>query len=191
MSIRSQDGFKYLLILLLIFNIIWTISLFRKSINKQYVFEDSSTRVTKVDKADVDRITVRDSVDISNLPKTINSWNLSEEDGKWYFIDNKGVYKPLLYNSHNVSFAAISPSHEKLGFFFRPEEHSLGDIVLAVFHIDQKVIKEVYRGDIRTSNWEWKGDGAVIVKHSCGTGCMNAYVIDILSGEKIDFYRVY
>ncbi|MDO8570643.1 MAG: hypothetical protein Q7R97_03605 [Candidatus Daviesbacteria bacterium] len=129
-------------------------------------------------------------VDILSLPNKIESWNLLEEKWKWFFTDHK-VKQLLFYNSHEVSFVGLSPSHKKLGFFFYPENNSLGEIVLAILDIDQKIIKEVYRGNTWTSNWEWKGDEAIIVKHSCGTGCMNASVINISTGKNIEQYRVY
>lgn len=133
-----------------------------------------------------------ESIDVLGLPHKIDSWNLLEEDWRWFLTDTDGVVKrPLLYNGHDVSFARLSPSHKKLGFFFRPEDHSLGEIVLAVLDVDKKIVKEIYRGNTRTSNWEWKGDEAVIIKHSCGTECMLAYVIDISTGKEIDKYRVY
>lgn len=191
MNIRTWNNLKYLLILLVIINAIWTVSLFRKSIYKQNVLENSITRVTEADKKGINGVTIGDPVGIPNLPKIINSWNLSEKDGKWFFIDDKGVYRSLFYNNHHVSSVQLSPSHKKMGFYFYPEDHSLGNIVLAVLDIDQEVVREIYGGDNWTSNWEWKGEGAVIVKRSCGTSCMNAYVIDILTGEQVDSYRVY
>lgn len=138
----------------------------------------------------VKSINVGDPIDVLNLPRRIDSWNLLEEKWKWFFADD-GVKRPLLYDSHDVSFVHLSPSHQRLGFFFYPENHSLGEIILAVLDIDRKVVKEVYRGDTWTSNWEWKGDNALIVKRSCGTGCMNASVINVSTGKKIEEYRVY
>lgn len=136
------------------------------------------------------KITVGEHVDMLSLPHKIDSWNLLEEERKWFFIDN-GIKQPLFYNNREVSFIGLSPSHNKLGFFFYPENNSLGEIILAVLDIDQKIIKKIYHGDTWTSNWEWKGDDALIVKRSCGTGCMNAVVINISTGEKIEQYRVY
>lgn len=135
-------------------------------------------------------ILVDESMDVLDLPGKIDSWNLLEEDSRWYFTDDVAK-RPLFYGGHDVSFTGLSPSHKKLGFFFNPEDHSLDESVLAVLDIDKRVVKEVYRGDTWTSNWEWKGDNSVIVKRSCGTGCMNAYVVDIDTGKKIDSYRVY
>lgn len=135
-------------------------------------------------------VIVAKSIEVLSLPDKINSWNLSEENWRWFFTD-KGINRPLFYNGRDVSFARLSPSYRKLGFFFRPEDHSLGEIVLAILDIDRKFVKEVYHGDNRTSNWEWKNDEAVIVNHSCGTACMAAYVIDLQTREEIDEYRVY
>lgn len=140
--------------------------------------------------AETNPVATDNYIDILSLPNEIESWNLLEEKWKWFFIDNE-VKRPLLYNSHEVSFIGLSPSHKKLGFFFYPENNSLGEIVLAVLDIDQKIIKEIYHGDTWTSNWEWKGDEAVIVKRSCGTGCMNAIVIDVFTEKNIEQYRVY
>ncbi|MDP4011796.1 MAG: hypothetical protein Q8P72_06250 [Candidatus Roizmanbacteria bacterium] len=138
----------------------------------------------------VDPIIIDDPIDVSSLPHKIDSWNLSEEDWRWFFT-NDVAKRPLLYNGHDVSFAQLSPSHQKLGFFFYPKDHSLGEIVLSVLDIDKRVITEIYRGDTWTSNWEWKDDDAVIVRRSCGTGCMVAYVVDLQTKETIDKYRVY
>lgn len=157
---------------------------------KQTIPERSVGTVKKADVVDAKSIKIGDPIDILSLPREIDSWNLSEEGWRWFFTD-KGINQPLLYNGHNVSFTHLSPSYKKLGFFFYPEDHSLGEIVLAVLDIDQKVVKEIYSGDNWTSNWEWKGDKAVIVKRSCGTGCMNASVINVSTGEKIEQYRVY
>src|SRR3989344_5198141 len=133
----------------------------------------------------INPVIVENQIDIFSLPNKIESWNLLEEKWKWFFIDN-GVKRPLFYNKYEMSFINLSPSHKKLGFFFYPENNSPGEIVLAVLDINQKIIKEVYRGDTWTSNWEWKGDEAVIVKRSCGTGCMNAVVINISTGKEIE-----
>ncbi len=191
MSRKIGKGLKFLLIALIILNVVWTISLFRNNTNRHNFFENSVTTVTEADRSRIKDVNIGDPIDVLDLPHKINSWNLLEKDLEWFFIDDEGVNRPLLYNGHDVSFTQLSPSHEKLGFFFRPEGHSLGEIVLVISAINKKTVKEIYRGDTRTSNWEWKGDDAVIVKRSCGTGCMNAYVIDIMTGKKVDSYRVY
>lgn len=133
---------------------------------------------------------VGDSIEILNLPTKINSWDLVEKDWKWFFKVEE-LNQQLLYNGHDVRVAGLSPSHKKLGFFYSPEDHALGETVLVVFDIGKRVAKELYRGDTRVSNWEWKGDEAVIVKRSCGTSCMFAYVIDVDTLKQIDSYRVY
>lgn len=190
MSRNIWKGFKLLLIALIILNVIWTILLFRYSTNKHNIFKNSPTRITTTDQIGIKGITIGDPIDIRDLPHNINSWNLTTEDWRWFFTD-KSINQPLVYKNRDVSFAQLSPSHKKLGFYFYLENHSLGEIVLAVLDLDEKVVKEVYRGDNWTSNWEWKGDAEIIVKRSCGTGCMNAYVINIMTGEKVDSYRVY
>lgn len=133
---------------------------------------------------------VGEPVEILNLSQ-IKSWNLSKDQYQREIYINNGVEQPVFYNGYEISSALLSPSHRKLGFFFRPEDHSSGEVVLAVLDTNQKVVKEIYRGDNWTSNWEWKGDEAVIIKRSCGTGCMNASVINVSTGEKIEQYRVY
>lgn len=150
------------------------------------LYEKTSVQNNYMDKP----VIVGKSMEVLNLPGKMNSWNLLEESWKWFFTD-KGISQPLFYNGHDVIFAQLSPSYKKLGFFFRPEDHSLGEIVLAILDIDRKVVKEVYHGDNRTSNWEWKNDEDVIIHRSCGTACMAAYVIDLQTREKIDEYRVY
>lgn len=136
------------------------------------------------------QIKVAEPVDILSLPNKIDSWNLLKEDWEWFFTD-KNIKYPLVYNKHDASFVRLSPSHQKLGFFFYPEDHSLGEIVLAVLDIDQKVVTEVYHGDTWTSNWEWKDNEAVIIRRSCGTECMTATVINIVTKTIVDKYQVY
>ena len=150
---------------------------------------DSNTASTVKD-SKIDDLEIGNPMDVTTLPSKINWWNLSQVEWRWFFTQDE-VYYPLFYKKHIASFVNANPSFKKIGFHFYPEDHSLGDIVLAVVDLSQKEVREVYRGDTRTSNWEWKGDQAVIVKRSCGTGCMNAYVFDILTGKKIDEYRVY
>lgn len=135
-------------------------------------------------------ITIGEPIDVLNLPHKINSWNLLEDDWKWFFVD-KGVGRQLVFDGQIVRFAKLSPDHKKMGFYFYPEDYALGEIVLAALDIEKKVVKEIYHGDTRTSNWEWRGDKVVIVKRSCGTECMVASVLDINNGETIDKYRVY
>ena len=63
------------------------------------------------------QIEVAETIDILSLPNKIDSWNLLKEDWKWFFTD-KNVKHPLVYNKQDVSFVRLSPSHQKLGFFF-------------------------------------------------------------------------
>lgn len=190
MSRKVWKGFKLLLIPLMILNVIWTILSLQNNIHKQNFLKNQTSRLAETDLTRIKGTTSGDPIDILDLPHKMNSWNLSKEDWEWFFVDN-GISRRLVYNGHNVSFAQLSPYHKKMGFFFRPETNSLGEIVLAVLDIDKRVVKEVYRGDDWTSSWEWKGDNSVIVKRSCGTGCMNANVIHVETGEKLEAYRVY
>jgi len=150
--------------------------------NLQTINPEVSNKNTQIEAAE--------PIDILSLPNKINSWNLLKEDWKWFFID-KNIAHLLVYNKHKVSLVHLSPSHQKLGLFYYPEDHSLGETVLAILDVEKKIVTEVYRGDTWTSNWEWKGNEAVIVRRSCGTECMAATVIDIQTQEIIEKYQIY
>lgn len=185
---------KRLLLFILItsasLNIFVAIWVFRNS-SQQRAIEEKVPKLTAVTTRDLPKLYKTGvSIDILDLPPKMNSWNLTTEDWKWFYT-NQGENKPLTYNNHYVTIVQLSPSHEKLGFFYRPEDHSLGESVLAVLNIAQKSVKEVYRGDNWTSSWEWKGDETVVVRRSCGTECMVAYVIETSTGKQFETYRVY
>lgn len=134
--------------------------------------------------------TVGNPIEILHLPDNFFSYPSSDyliddENNHTLYVHNE-IPQPVFYKNHRVTFTRFSPSHKQLGFFFYPEDHSLGEIVLAILDSNKRVIEEVYRGDTWTSKWEWKGDKSVIVKRSCGTGCMVASVIDISTGKKIE-----
>ena len=187
MKRKNNTGVIILFILSISLNVILIIQLTRKhSTDLQLKQTTAGNRIEVINNP----IILEDPIDVQDLPRKINSWDLSEHGWTWLF-KNKDTNHPLLYNNHDIIFAHLSPSRKKLGFFFYPEGHSLGEIVLAVLDIDKKIVNEIYRGSARTSSWEWKGDDAIIVKHSCGTECMFTYVINSSTGKKIDSYQVY
>ena len=185
MKFNVRGGIIILFVLSVLLNVVTLTRIFIIDTHKSSI-KDSLPADNFINKD----LSLRESLDILDLPLDINSWNFDGEGWKVYFHDKKATY-PLTYNNHTVGFIGLSPSHKKLGFYFYPEDHALSDIVLAVLDIDQKTINEVYKGDTWTSNWEWKGDMAIIVKRKCGTGCMNANVFDINTGKQVETYRVY
>lgn len=162
----------------------------RKDTSEKTVVQDLDGIQTVVDNLIDNPVKIGESMDVLSITDKFDSWNLLEEDWKWFFIKD-GIKRQLIYNGHDIELASISPYHKKLGFFFKSENHSLGKTILAVLDLDKKTFKEVYNGDTWTSNWEWKDDEAVVVRRSCGTECMMAYVIEIDTGRQLEKYRVY
>ncbi len=183
-----------ILIILQILTLILIILLYTSSLGEKKQIEEipqNNAKAINTDTSDKNtQIEAIEPIDILSLPNKINSSDLLKKDWKWFFTD-KNVTHPLVYNKLDVSFVRLSPSRQQLGFFFYPEDNSLGEIVLAVLDIEKKIVTEIYRGDTWTSNWEWKDNEAVIVRRSCGTECMAATVIDIQTQEIIEKYQIY
>lgn len=143
----------------------------------------------------VKEIVTGDNIELLNIPQSDFDYlapnYITEDKYQQALYVKDGVEYAITYLDHRVKSANFSPSHTKLGFFYLPEDHFLNKINLAIFDISTKTIKDIYQGDTWTSNWEWKGDNDVIIKRSCGTGCMDAYVINVSTGENVDSYRVY
>ena len=177
------------IILVFIVAIVIDVTYFASSKWKESHKEVREDTLSQEDIEKTEPISIGKPMELLNLPDKINSWNLVKEDWRWFFT-NERIRRPLIFNGHDVRFTMLSPDHKKLGFFYHPDS-GLSETVLAVFDIEKKVVKEMYRGDTKVSSWEWKGDEAVIVKRSCGNECMSANVVDIGTGLIAEKYRVY
>lgn len=98
------------------------------------------------------------------------------------------IKREVVYKGYQISSIQMSPSQEKLGFFYYPDGHSLGSVALVVFDTVTSTAKEIYRNSIRTSNYEWRDDGTIAVNYNCGTGCLYQYLIHADSGNILDEY---
>lgn len=187
---------KSLLVVSAILNIAAVILIYQYGSHRQVPQSTLASSFDSVKSSTDEKFIKGNTIDILALPydnpvTVFPSGYLSEDKNKRTIYIDGNTAQQVVYRNHDISFAIISPSHQKIGFFFYPEDHSLREIVLAILDIGTKTVSEIYRGDTWTSNWEWRGDSAVITKRSCGNWCMNAFVIDISTGEKIDEYKVY
>lgn len=136
-----------------------------------------------------------DNIELLDIPQKDFSYlapnYLTEDKYQQALYVKDEVEHAITYFGYRIGSVHFSPSHTKLGFSYLPEDHFQNKINLAILNIDTKTIKDIYQGDTWTSNWEWKGDTAIIVKRKCGTGCMNANVFDINTGKQVETYRVY
>lgn len=136
-----------------------------------------------------------DNIELLDIPKSdfgyLAPGYITEDKYQQALYVKDDVKYAITYLGHRVESAHFSPSYTELGFFYLPEDHFLSKINLAILNIDTKTVKDIYQGDTWTSNWEWKGDEAIIVKRKCGTRCMNVTVFDINTGKQLETYRVY
>jgi len=140
-----------------------------------------------------ERMDVRDLPDavLDYLPKRSRQIYLTD-NYKTVYEDDEGRWREIYYDEYPVSqlrFAPRSLNEYTIGFFYDPEG-SQGDTVLVIVGEETGNAKEVYRGNFRTSSWEWDGPERVIVYYNCGTACLYAYKIDIATGERVDEYHV-
>ena len=143
---------------------------------------------------------IGDLIDVRNLPDAVLD-SLPKRSRQIYITDNyeavyeddKGVWHKIYYDKHPVSQLAFAPrslDEYSVGFLYHPKRETYSDTALVILGVETGDVKEVYRGNFRTSSWEWDGSERVIVYYNCGTACLYAYKIDIATGERVDEYHV-
>lgn len=129
-------------------------------------------------------------LDIFDISKSELTKLADNEKGEVLYI-NSDVQRKVMYDGQEVYYLQFSPAQDKLGFYYYPDGNTLTDVALVIMDISNRITKEVYRGNIRTSGWEWEDGKHVIVYYNCGTGCLYAYKINVETGEQEDKYYEY
>lgn len=113
------------------------------------------------------------------------------EDYKLFYFNDKQEYQRVTYNDHPISSVLFAPGNRsQLGFFYYPNGDHISEIALIIMDIKTQNFREVYRDDIRTSNWEWASPNHVIVYYNCGTACRYAHKIDVKTGKEVNGWHV-
>ncbi len=160
-----------------------------------YRFKDEKIKTSKIMLVNGQKsiagtwIKVGSPLEVETLTKS-DFEKLTNRDYKVYWIDDNSQ-RELLYKGKSVFFVKFSPSKDKLSFFYYPEGHSLGNIVLLIYDYKDKSLREVYRNSNRTSNYSWKDESTLVVNYSCGTACMLEYTVDAQSGKIIKKQQLY
>ena len=140
-------------------------------------------------------------IDILDIPAEIisrpdlNSIHLIQNSARrTVYKDDHGKHHDVTYKDSPIGPIQFAPDGKyRLGFYYRPEFLSLrstSDIALAILDIENRGIKEVYRNNYHTSNWEWDGGDNVVVYYGCGSSCRYAFKIDAETGETINEYHI-
>lgn len=66
------------------------------------------------------------------------------------------------------------------------DEYYKNYIVLLVKNNEYAAPREIYRGDVHTSSWEWTDKKHVIVHYNCGTSCYYFYKINTATKEIVE-----
>lgn len=116
---------------------------------------------------------------------------------RYEIIDNEiariGEVDMLSDSNFSKSQLSLSPNKKKLGYFENLEDDNVYPhwVALKIVDLESGKIKEIYKGDYKTSNWRWENDKYAIVNYNCGTHCLYAYKIDAESGKVADSFYVY
>jgi hypothetical protein len=113
------------------------------------------------------------------------------EDGN--FLRSKQITSDGYSKEQLIAFSDT----EMLGYFQelhkRGEEYSGNEeeyyknyIALMVKNNEYDTPREIYRGDVHTSSWEWADKNHVIIHYSCGTSCYYFYKINTLTKEIVE-----
>ena len=142
--------------------------------------------ISKVKKANLNTdktLTENRTIEISEIPL---EKIIEDEYRRLFYIDNQ-TKKRVVQNNNTLSRLQFSPLKDKYGFTenLDNDEHDK-PILIFTGDMNSKETKEIYRGNFKTSGWEWFSNEEILVSAGCGTECEVLYLIDLESGEKIE-----
>ena len=119
--------------------------------------------------------------------------NPKDEEINVLYLDETGEIigsRGLTSDQYPKSNLEIFYGNELIGYFQKiakngetspagEEDYYKNYIKLMIKRGENGEPREVYRGDVHTSYWEWRDNKHVVVYYGCGTHCLYYYVIDI------------
>ena len=72
------------------------------------------------------------------------------------------------------------------GYSGNEEEYYENYIALMVKNNEYDTPREIYRGDVHTSSWEWADKNHVIIHYNCGSSCYYFYKINVITKEIVE-----
>lgn len=127
------------------------------------------------------------SIDILNVP-FIELKRLAINDYNNPQFQQNGVMYEILYRGKAITHLQLSPDQRNIGFYDHQENTVFSNVSLIVMDTKEKNFKKIYEGSNKTSNWEWRDNGNVVVYFNCGSSCRYAYVYSIQDGNLIAEY---
>ncbi len=110
--------------------------------------------------------------------------------------------KQLTFDKYSKSHLEVFYDNELIGYFQKitktgetspagKEDYYKNYIKLMIKRGENGEPREVYRGDVHTSYWEWQDNKHVVVYYGCGTHCLYYYVVNINNKKVEDEGHIY
>ncbi|MBU0978380.1 MAG: hypothetical protein ABIJ03_04005 [Patescibacteria group bacterium] len=131
----------------------------------------------------------------SNSTNLIDIGNLNRTDYEQVFEGKyNGVYvikddfqKQVYFNDKPLQSLELSPSLDKVAFFYRLNNSSSKALSLTLLNLDDGETREIFHTDFPswdvTSSLHWLGNDHLFFLRHCGTSCQGITLLNIKSGE--------
>ncbi|MBP7859414.1 hypothetical protein KA001_00415 [Patescibacteria group bacterium] len=128
-------------------------------------------------------------IEISQVPFEQLEY-FATNDYNYPIFEKNGVKYEILYQEMRITHLQLSPNKRKIGFSAHSSQNEvvIKEPFLVIMDIAKRNFKEISEGDLKISNWEWKGNTQFIIYINCGTGCHLAHVRSVTTGKLISEY---
>ncbi|MEK7458278.1 MAG: hypothetical protein AAB612_02225 [Patescibacteria group bacterium] len=126
-----------------------------------------------------------DPIHVFDIPLEELSSVSSGGDNDTVYTKNK-VRKEILYGNHKIFSVQLSPSKNRIGLFYYPDD-SQENLEVKIFNIDRGVYKEIYHSNFNPwsvrGGLHWLGNDHVFFTVYCGSSCQGLILLDVITGK--------